>query len=39
MASESEDTRRQFLQAACAVAAQRGPSASVHLHEVARRWG
>ena len=37
MASESEDTRRQFLRAAYAVAERKGgPSASVHLHEVAK---
>jgi len=40
MVSESEDTRRQFLQAAYEVAMPKGgPSASVHLHEVARKMG
>jgi hypothetical protein len=38
MASESEDTRRQLLRAAYEVATLKGgPSASVHLHEVARK--
>lgn len=37
MASESEDRRRQLLRAAYEVAAPKGgPSASVHLHEVAK---
>jgi hypothetical protein len=40
MASESEDSRQQLLRAAYAVAAPKGgPSASVHLHEVAKEMG
>ena len=40
MASEPEDTRRQLLRAAYAVAARKGgPSVSVHLHEVAKELG
>ena len=40
MASESEDTRQQLLRAAYEVAAPKGgPSASVHLHEVAKEMG
>ncbi len=40
MASEAEDTRLQLLRAAYEVAAPKGgPSASVHLHEVAKEMG
>ena len=40
MAGESEDRRRQFLRAAYGLAeAKGGPSASVHLHEVAKEMG
>ena len=40
MASESEDRRRQLLRTAYEVAAPKGgPSASVHLHEVAKQMG
>jgi hypothetical protein len=40
MASESEDRRLQLLRAAYDVAAPKGgPSASVHLHEVAKEMG
>jgi len=40
MASESEDKRRQLLRAAYEVAGPKGgPSASVHLHEVAKEMG
>ena len=40
MASEAEDTRLQLLRAAHEVAAPKGgPSASVHLHEVAKEMG
>jgi hypothetical protein len=40
MASGSEDSRQQLLRAAYAVAAPKGgPSASVHLHEVAKEMG
>jgi len=40
MASESEDRREQLLRAAYDVATPKGgPSASVHLHEVAKQMG
>ncbi len=40
MASESEDKRQQLLRAAYEVATSKGgPSASVHLHEVAKEMG
>ena len=38
MVSESEDKRQQFLRAAYEVATPKGgPSASVHVHEVAKK--
>lgn len=40
MASESEDKRQRFLQAAHEVAMPKGgPSSSVHVHEVAKVMG
>ncbi|MDF2701942.1 MAG: hypothetical protein K0S10_886 [Rubrobacteraceae bacterium] len=40
MASESEDKRGQLLRAAYEVATPKGgPSASVHLHEIAKQMG
>jgi hypothetical protein len=40
MANESEDKRQQLLQAAREVAEPKGgPSASVHMHEVAKQMG
>jgi len=40
MANESEDKRQQFLRAAREVAEPKGgPTASVHMHEVAKQMG